>query len=92
MYWELSGDYVGSGSMVAAVNSVLGALDTTQNHLLYPGSQFLNMQTCMGESRSPLNCAPRTHSLIAKKRRLHYDHPAGVDDELEGFVDQHDFD
>lgn len=48
MYWELSADYVGSGSLVGTVNSVLGALDQTANHLLYPGSQFVNMQNCMG--------------------------------------------
>ncbi|KAH8928943.1 carbohydrate-binding module family 5 protein [Atractiella rhizophila] len=48
MYWELSGDKTGSSSVVSKVHSTLGGLDTTQNHLNYPGSQYANVRNQMG--------------------------------------------
>ena len=48
MYWDLSSDYVGSNSLVSAAIGQFGGLDQTRNHLRYPGSQFTNMQSCMG--------------------------------------------
>lgn len=48
-YWDLSSDYVGSGSLVAAaVNQYKYGLDQTPNHLYYPGSRFDNIRSCMG--------------------------------------------
>lgn len=60
MYWDLSSDYVGSGSLVSAAISQFGGLDQTRNHLHYPGSQFDNVRSCMGA------CPPPTTSTTSK--------------------------
>ena len=48
MYWELSNDKKGSDSLVATVARNLGTLDTTPNHLNYPGSKWDNIRNGMG--------------------------------------------
>ncbi|KXN88676.1 Chitinase 1 [Leucoagaricus sp. SymC.cos] len=48
MFWELSTDKVGSGSLVGVSAGVLGTLDQTQNHLDYPNSKWDNIRNNMG--------------------------------------------
>ncbi|KAF9519413.1 glycoside hydrolase family 18 protein [Hydnum rufescens UP504] len=48
MYWELSADKNGTDSVIATATGVFVGLDTTPNHLFYPGSQFANIINCMG--------------------------------------------
>jgi len=69
-YWDLSSDYVGSGSLVAAaVNQYKDGLDQTPNHLYYPGSRFDNIRSCMGAC--PSNCTNCTTTP-------NYDHTRGT--------------
>ncbi|KAG6816385.1 hypothetical protein H0H87_006534 [Tephrocybe sp. NHM501043] len=44
MFWELSTDKVGSESLVGTSVSVLGSLDSTQNHISYPNSKWDNLR------------------------------------------------
>ncbi|KAI1262593.1 endochitinase [Xylariaceae sp. FL1019] len=44
MFWEASGDRTGSGSLIATTYSSLGSLDSTQNLLSYPNSQYANIK------------------------------------------------
>ncbi|KAI6358233.1 Endochitinase 46 [Pyricularia grisea] len=44
MFWELSGDRTDGSSLVGTSASSLGALDTSQNQLSYPDSQYLNIR------------------------------------------------
>ncbi|KAB5593793.1 Endochitinase 1 [Ceratobasidium theobromae] len=46
-FWELSGDKNGTESLVANAAKALMVLDSTPNHLNYPGSQFANMRAGM---------------------------------------------
>ncbi|KAK7052395.1 glycoside hydrolase superfamily [Favolaschia claudopus] len=48
MFWELSTDKVGSLSLVGTSAGVLGALDSTQNHIKYPSSSWDNIRNNMG--------------------------------------------
>ncbi|KAH8923667.1 carbohydrate-binding module family 5 protein [Atractiella rhizophila] len=48
MYWELSSDKTGSASIVSTVKNNLGGLDTTQNHISYPGSKYDNIKNQLG--------------------------------------------
>jgi chitinase len=48
MFWELSNDRHDSNSLVGVSASALGSLDNSQNHLNYPGSQFVNVRNQMG--------------------------------------------
>ena len=43
MFWETSGDKTGTGSLIAAVGGSLATLDSSQNLLSYPDSQYANM-------------------------------------------------
>lgn len=52
MFWELSTDKVGADSLVGSSHSVLGALDTTQNHINYPDSTWDNIKNNMGQGGS----------------------------------------
>ncbi|KAG8759945.1 hypothetical protein FRC12_009648 [Ceratobasidium sp. 428] len=47
MFWELSSDKTGADNLVAISAANIGALDTTQNHLNYPYSQFDNVKKGM---------------------------------------------
>ena len=50
MFWELSGDYDDGRSLTQIVWNQLkgtGAMDTTQNTISYPGSQYANMVSGM---------------------------------------------
>ncbi|CAE6375058.1 unnamed protein product [Rhizoctonia solani] len=44
MFWELSADKNGTDSLVWTAAKTMGKLDSTQNHLNYPGSQFDNVR------------------------------------------------
>jgi len=44
MWWESSGDGIGEKSLISTVVGILGHLDTTQNCLEYPHSQFENLK------------------------------------------------
>ncbi|CAI0653542.1 unnamed protein product, partial [Colletotrichum noveboracense] len=44
VFWEAAGDKKGDGSLVAAVAGRMGSLDSTQNLLSYPGSQYANIR------------------------------------------------
>ncbi|KAF4864222.1 Chitinase 1 [Colletotrichum siamense] len=44
VFWEAAGDKKGDGSLVAAVAERMGSLDSTQNLLSYPGSQYANIR------------------------------------------------
>ncbi|KAI6367710.1 Endochitinase 46 [Pyricularia oryzae] len=44
MFWELSGDRSDGASLVGTSAASLGALDTSQNQLSYPDSQYLNIR------------------------------------------------
>jgi hypothetical protein len=49
-----AGDKVGSDSLVARVNGVLGSLHQQENHISYPGSKFGNVRNGMtGGSTTP---------------------------------------
>ena len=66
MYWELSNDKKGTDSLVGTVARAFGTLDTTQNHLSYPGSKFDNIRNQMGGSTSTASSsssAPTTTSV-----------------------------
>ncbi|CAE6496434.1 unnamed protein product, partial [Rhizoctonia solani] len=52
MFWELSSDKKGADSLVAISATNIGTLDTTPNHLYYPGSQFDNIKNNMGAGSS----------------------------------------
>ncbi|KAM3066975.1 Chitinase 4 [Clarireedia jacksonii] len=43
MFWESSGDKNGTGSLIGAVAGSFGALESSQNQLSYPASQYANM-------------------------------------------------
>jgi len=47
MFWEASSDRNDSKSLIAASHGALGAMDTTQNLLHYPNSQYANMAAGM---------------------------------------------
>lgn len=47
MFWDLSDDKTGPDSLVATVTKGLGRLDSTRNHLRYPGSKWDNMRNEM---------------------------------------------
>ncbi|KAG8960208.1 hypothetical protein FRC03_006901 [Tulasnella sp. 419] len=49
--WELSSDKTGSESLVDVAKNVFGALDSTQNHLNYPGSKYDNIKNQMGSTQ-----------------------------------------
>ncbi|KAG8927199.1 hypothetical protein FRC02_008406 [Tulasnella sp. 418] len=51
MFWELSSDKTGSESLVDVAKNVFGALDSTQNHLNYPGSKYDNIKNQMGSTQ-----------------------------------------
>ncbi|XP_006456110.1 hypothetical protein AGABI2DRAFT_188164 [Agaricus bisporus var. bisporus H97] len=48
MFWELSTDKVGSGSLIQVSANTLGSLDQTQNHINYPNSKWDNIRNNMG--------------------------------------------
>ncbi|KAF8908087.1 glycoside hydrolase superfamily [Gymnopilus junonius] len=52
MFWELSGDKVGTDSLVGTAASALGGLDQTQNHIDYPDSKWDNIRSNMGQGGS----------------------------------------
>ncbi|ESK85470.1 glycoside hydrolase family 18 protein [Moniliophthora roreri MCA 2997] len=52
MFWELSTDKKGSDSLVLTAASVLGSLDTTQNHINFPSSKWDNIRKNMGGGTS----------------------------------------
>ena len=43
LFWEASGDQVGAKSLVGTSNMALGSIDSTQNCLTYPVSQYENI-------------------------------------------------
>ncbi|MCJ1233951.1 hypothetical protein MMC14_001909 [Varicellaria rhodocarpa] len=50
MWWEVSGDRTGSGSLIAAAYNGMeaaGPIDSTQNTLSYPNSQYDNLRAGM---------------------------------------------
>ncbi|KAL2017330.1 hypothetical protein VTK56DRAFT_2303 [Thermocarpiscus australiensis] len=44
MFWEASGDRTDSGSLIATSFNALGAIDSSQNQLSYPDSQYDNLR------------------------------------------------
>ncbi|KAL0938874.1 Endochitinase B1-like protein 1 [Colletotrichum truncatum] len=44
VYWEAAGDRKGEGSIVGAVAANMASLDSTQNLLSYPTSQYVNIR------------------------------------------------
>ncbi|VDB95643.1 unnamed protein product [Peniophora sp. CBMAI 1063] len=62
MFWDLATDTTGDSSLMYASASVLGSLDTTQNHINYPSSKWDNIKNNMGQSSSttPTSSAPAT--------------------------------
>ncbi|KIY65734.1 glycoside hydrolase family 18 protein [Cylindrobasidium torrendii FP15055 ss-10] len=49
MFWELSTDRTGDDSLVKTAATELGALDTTENHISYPNSQYDNLKANFGQ-------------------------------------------
>ncbi|CAK7233544.1 Chitinase 4 [Sporothrix bragantina] len=47
MFWEASADKTGSDSLIGTSYNALGSLDSTQNLLSYPNSQYANMAAGM---------------------------------------------
>ncbi|CAE6474409.1 unnamed protein product [Rhizoctonia solani] len=47
MFWELSADKNGTDSLVWTAAKTMAKLDSTENHLNYPGSQFDNVKAGM---------------------------------------------
>ncbi|PNY25488.1 Chitinase 1 [Tolypocladium capitatum] len=47
MFWEASGDRKDGGSLISASQQALGSLDSTQNCLTYPDSQYDNIKKNM---------------------------------------------
>ncbi|KAJ7853507.1 glycoside hydrolase superfamily [Mycena olivaceomarginata] len=62
MFWELSTDKVGATSLVGVSAAALGALDTTQNHISYPNSQWDNIRSNMGASGTSTTTSTGTGS------------------------------
>ncbi|KAJ2930548.1 hypothetical protein H1R20_g6536, partial [Candolleomyces eurysporus] len=58
MFWELSQDKVGSESLVSSSAEMLGALDTTLNHISFPNSKWDNVRRNMGSGTSPTSSNP----------------------------------
>lgn len=50
VFWEASGDKNGTGSLVGTLASEMGTLDTAQNLLSYPASQYDNIKNGMPDS------------------------------------------
>ncbi|KAJ7254697.1 glycosyl hydrolases family 18-domain-containing protein [Mycena haematopus] len=50
MFWDLSTDKVSADSLVGVSAGVLGALDTTLNHINFPNSEWDNIRSNMGTS------------------------------------------
>lgn len=50
VFWEASGDQTGSGSLVGTLAAHMGSLDSTQNLLSYPDSQYDNIKAGMPSS------------------------------------------
>ncbi|KAG8727701.1 hypothetical protein FRC12_022301, partial [Ceratobasidium sp. 428] len=59
MFWELSSDKNGTDSLVWNSAKTMQVLDSTQNHLNYPGSQFDNMKSGMGGSKRSHKSKPK---------------------------------
>ncbi|KAH6888747.1 chitinase [Thelonectria olida] len=47
MFWEASGDKNGTDSLISTSYEALGTLDTTENYLDYPNSQYANIAAGM---------------------------------------------
>ncbi|KND90096.1 Endochitinase B1 [Tolypocladium ophioglossoides CBS 100239] len=47
VFWEASGDKTGEGSIVGAMAKSMGELESTENMLSYPGSQYDNIKNNM---------------------------------------------
>ncbi|KAF8066810.1 glycosyl hydrolases family 18-domain-containing protein [Lyophyllum atratum] len=60
MFWELSTDKVGSLSLVGTSVGLLGALDSTQNHINFPSSKWDNIRNNMSSGGSGTTTAPPT--------------------------------
>ncbi|KAI0261223.1 glycoside hydrolase superfamily [Gloeopeniophorella convolvens] len=52
MFWDLSTDQLGSGSLVGTTAGVYGSLDQTQNHIHYPNSKWDNIRSNMAQGSS----------------------------------------
>ncbi|KAK0385120.1 hypothetical protein NLU13_7598 [Sarocladium strictum] len=50
-FWETSGDKTGSSSLITIVKNALGTLDQTNNQLMYPSSEFVNIRNGVPTSR-----------------------------------------
>ncbi|CAK7200171.1 Chitinase 4 [Sporothrix eucalyptigena] len=50
MFWEASADKTGGDSLIGTSFSALGSLDSTQNLLSYPNSQYANMAAGMPDN------------------------------------------
>ncbi|KAJ7595937.1 glycoside hydrolase family 18 protein [Mycena floridula] len=48
MFWDLSSDKQGADSLVQVIQNVLGAMDSTLNHINYPNSMWDNIRSNMG--------------------------------------------
>lgn len=47
MFWEASGDRLGSGSLIDASSTALGKVDTSWNLLSFPNSRYANIAAGM---------------------------------------------
>lgn len=50
-FWETSSDKTGSSSLISIMKSALGSLDNTNNQLMYPSSEFLNIRNGVPSTR-----------------------------------------
>ncbi|KIY70041.1 carbohydrate-binding module family 5 protein [Cylindrobasidium torrendii FP15055 ss-10] len=52
MFWSLATDKTGDESLIKVSANVLGSLDSTENHINYPNSQYDNIKNNMGQGGS----------------------------------------
>ncbi|KAH9462456.1 hypothetical protein MJO28_002772 [Puccinia striiformis f. sp. tritici] len=79
MWWESSGDKQNSdGALIPLAAKLLGKLDSTPNHLSYPGSKWDNLKGTHAASNSSSSLAPaggyRAHDRHHTVHKTHHKH------------------
>ncbi|KAI9456421.1 glycoside hydrolase family 18 and carbohydrate-binding module family 5 protein [Boletus coccyginus] len=64
MFWELSTDKTGPGSLVQTAGVTLGQLDQTPNHIHYPNSKWDNIRNNMASGSSSWTVPNPTSSTV----------------------------
>ncbi|MBW0480768.1 hypothetical protein O181_020483 [Austropuccinia psidii MF-1] len=62
MWWESSGDKNGTDALIPLAAKLLGNLDTTSNHILYPDSKWDNLKKTTQPSSAPQKTKTQRHN------------------------------